>query len=103
MRSPLQIQLTMSEADKVYVDGSQPATLQRPDGPVPYYTPQEAVLAWHKLTEKEREKTTIAVNVPGGPIYDAQQIARQRPTADPLKRQTGQWSRLFRSLGKFSM
>jgi hypothetical protein len=50
--------------DKVYVDASQPATLQRPNGPVSYYTLQEAVLAWHKLPEKERAETTIAVNVP---------------------------------------
>jgi hypothetical protein len=62
--------------DKVYVDASQPATLQRPNGPVSYYTLQEAVLAWRKLPEKERAETTIAVNVPGGPIYDAQQIER---------------------------
>jgi hypothetical protein len=61
--------------DKVYVDASQPATLQRPNGPVSYYTLQEAVLAWH-MPEKERAETTIAVNVPGGPIYDAQQIER---------------------------
>ena len=66
----------MAEGDKIYVDPSQPATLQYPGGSVDCPTLQEAVIAWHKLPAKDREKANIKVNVGDGPLYTAQDIDR---------------------------
>jgi hypothetical protein len=66
----------MSDGGKIYADASQPATLRRGVGSVECLTLQEAVLAWMGLSEKEREEATIKVNVPGGPVYTASEIAR---------------------------
>jgi hypothetical protein len=39
-------------------------------------TLQEAVLAFDRLPENDREQATIKVNVPGGATYTAKQIER---------------------------
>ncbi|MGA2843398.1 MAG: hypothetical protein ABSG18_25355 [Steroidobacteraceae bacterium] len=62
----------MSDADKIFVDASQPATLRHAGGSVHCHTLQEAVIAWHKLPAKDREQATIKVT--GGTVYTAHQI-----------------------------
>jgi hypothetical protein len=66
----------MSDADKIYADASQPATLHHAGSSISCATLQEAFLAWHRLPEKDREQATIKVNVPNGPVYTAREIDR---------------------------
>src|ERR1700683_240308 len=58
----------MSDDENIYVDASQPATLN--DGEVRANTPtlQEAVLAWHRLPPERQQSATISA---GGQLYTA--------------------------------
>ena len=58
----------MSEAEKIYVDVSQPATLRYGTKLIDCPTVGEAVLAFDRLPEGDREQATIKVNVPGAPL-----------------------------------
>jgi hypothetical protein len=58
----------------IYVDASQPATLRYEGQSVDFQTLEEAVSAWMRLSEDEREQATIRVN--DGTIYDAKEIGR---------------------------
>jgi hypothetical protein len=58
----------------IYVDASQPATLQYEGQSVDFHTLEEAVSAWMRLSDDEREQATIRVN--DGTIYDAKEIGR---------------------------
>jgi hypothetical protein len=60
--------------DKIYVDASQPATLQHSGRSVECPTLHEAVIAWRGLPDKDRHQATIQVL--GGPLYTADQIGR---------------------------
>ena len=62
--------------DKIYANPAQPATLRYGAKSVDCYTLQEAVLAWMRLPEKDRQQATIKVNVPGGATYSATEIDR---------------------------
>ena len=65
----------MSEADKIYVDAGQPATLNSGTGKLTdYRTLQEAVMAWHRLPPEQTKRATIKVI--GGPVYTAAEIVR---------------------------
>jgi hypothetical protein len=66
----------MSESEPIYVDASLPATLRHPGGSIDCYTVQEAKMAWDRLSAKDREQSTIKVNVTGGAVYSAQEIDR---------------------------
>jgi len=66
----------MSEAGKIYADPSQPAKLQYGTKSIDCPTLQEAVLAFERLSEKDRGEAIIRVNVPGGATYTAKQIAQ---------------------------
>jgi hypothetical protein len=66
----------MSEAEKIYVDASQPATLRYGANVIDCPTLQEAVLVFDRLPEKDREQATIKVSVPNGPTYAAKEIDR---------------------------
>ena len=70
--------MTLNNAEKIFADASQPATLRHGGASVDCLTLQEAVLAWHRLAAKDREQATIKVNVRGGggPVYTAQEIDR---------------------------
>jgi hypothetical protein len=63
-----------SNSCPIYVDASQPATLRYEDQSVDFQTLEEAVSAWMRLSEDEREQATIRVN--DGTIYDAKEIGR---------------------------
>jgi hypothetical protein len=64
----------MSDAQKLYADASQPATLQHAGGSVDCHTLQEAVLAWMRLSEKDRAQATIRAD--DGTVYNAKEIDR---------------------------
>jgi len=65
----------MSDNDgKIYADASQPATLHNGSNAIPCPTLQEAVLAWHRLPDDEREGATIVTA--DGRRYTAQEIVR---------------------------
>lgn len=66
----------MNEAEKIFADARQPATLQHGGRSMNCPTLQEAVLAWHRLAESDRAQATIKVNVPGGATYTAKEIDR---------------------------
>ena len=66
----------MSEAEKIYVDVSQPATLRYGTKLIDCPTVGEAVLAFDRLPEGDREQATIKVNAPGGATYTAEEIDR---------------------------
>ena len=66
----------MSEAEKIYVDVSQPATLRYGTKLIDCPTVGEAVLAFDRLPEGDREQATIKVNAPGGGTYTAEEIDR---------------------------
>jgi hypothetical protein len=63
-------------AEKIYVDASQSATLRHAGGSVECSTLREAVIAFHKLPAEDREQATIKVNIRGGngPVYTAKEI-----------------------------
>jgi hypothetical protein len=60
-------------SDKIYVDASQPATLQHSGHSVECPTLQEAVIAWRTLPDKDRHQATIQVL---GGRYSADEIDR---------------------------
>jgi hypothetical protein len=65
----------MSDNDgKIYVDASQPATLHNGSNAISCPTLQEAVLAWYRLPDDERERATIVAT--DGQRYTAQEIVR---------------------------
>ena len=65
----------MSDDYKIYVDASQPATLNNGDGALTdCATLQEAVLAWHRLAPQQKIRATVKVI--GGPVYTAHEIDR---------------------------
>ncbi len=66
----------MIPSDIIYVDASQPAILRHTDVSVDCPTLQEAVLAWHKLSDEDRKQATIKIKRPGGEIYTANEIDR---------------------------
>ena len=66
----------MSEVEKIYVDVSQPATLRYGTKSVDCPPLGEAVLAFDRLPEGDREQATIKVNAPGGATYTAEEIDR---------------------------
>jgi hypothetical protein len=66
--------INMSE--KIYVDDSQPATLRYSTESIDCPTLGEAVLAFDRLPEGDREQATIKMNVPGGATYTAEEIDR---------------------------
>ena len=66
----------ISQAEKIYVDASQPAMLRHGANVIDCPTLQEAVLAFDRLPEKDREQATITVSVPNGPTYTAKEIDR---------------------------
>jgi hypothetical protein len=65
----------MSDDYKIYVDASQPATLNDGAGALTdCATLQEAVLAWQRLAPEQKIRATVKVI--GGPVYTAQEIER---------------------------
>jgi hypothetical protein len=74
--TPPSMPLIEEEKNRIYVDASQPATVQHAPGSFDCHTLQEAVLAWHRLPANDREHATIKVNVPDGPVYTAREIER---------------------------
>jgi hypothetical protein len=69
--------------DRIYVDDSLPATLRYYGRTVSWATLHEAINAWRKLLNDVRTDATIKVEVEGGNLYPASEIAR--PSA--LRRQ----------------
>jgi hypothetical protein len=63
-------------SEKIYVDISQPATLRCGTKLIDCPTLGEAVLAFDRLPEGDREQATIKMNVPGGATYTAEEIDR---------------------------
>jgi hypothetical protein len=61
-------------SEKTYVDVSQPTTLRHGTKLIDYPTLGEAVLAFGRLREGDRDQATIKVNVPGGATYTAEEI-----------------------------
>jgi hypothetical protein len=61
--------------DRIYIDSS-PATLRYYGRTVRYATLNEAVNAWHELPNDVRNDATIKVDVEGGTLYQASEIAR---------------------------
>jgi hypothetical protein len=67
--------VAVSDDYKIYVDASQPATLNDGAGSLTDYpTLQEAVSAWHKLPPGRKIRATVKVI--GGPVYAAYEIDR---------------------------
>jgi hypothetical protein len=64
----------MTDAEKIYVDASQPAVLQHADRSVDCPTLQEAILEWHRLPANDHAQATIKVR--GGTVYTAKEIDR---------------------------
>ena len=65
----------MSADEKIYVDATQPATLNNGAGALTDCpTLQEAVMAWHRLAPEQKKRATVKVF--GGPVYNAAQIER---------------------------
>jgi hypothetical protein len=63
-------------SEKIYVDVSQPATLRYGSKLIDCPTLDEAVLAFDRLPEGDREQATVKVDVPGGATYTAEEIDR---------------------------
>ena len=85
----------MNEAEKIYVDVSQPATLRYGTKLVDCPTLGEAVLALDRLPEGDREQATIKVNAPGAATYTAEEIDRLHvaPKKKDARRGVGQLNR----------
>jgi hypothetical protein len=67
--------MSVSDNYKIYVDGSQPATLNDGAGALTDCpTLQEAVLAWQRLSPGQKIRATVKVI--GGPVYTAHEIDR---------------------------
>jgi hypothetical protein len=72
----------VSDDYRIYVDASQPATLNDGAGSLTDCpTLQEAVLAWHKLPPGQKIRATVKVI--GGPVYTAHEIDRLHYGAKP--------------------
>jgi hypothetical protein len=68
--------------DKIYVDASQPATVNDGAGvQTDCPTLGEAVTAWQRLRPEQKIRATIKVI--GGPVYTAHEIDRLHPGAKP--------------------
>ena len=75
----------MSADEKIYVDATQPATLNDGAGILTDCpTLQEAVMAWHRLAPEQRKRATVKVF--GGPVYNAES---KEPTTDCSVDQVG--------------
>ena len=85
----------MSEAKKIYVDVSQPATLRYGTKLIDCPTLGDAVLAFDRLPEGDREQATIKLNAPGGATYTAEEIDRLHvaPKKKDVRRGVGQLNR----------
>jgi hypothetical protein len=67
--------MALSDDYKIYVDASQPATLNDGAGALTdCATLQEAVLAWHRLPPGQKIRATVKVI--GGPVYTAHEMDR---------------------------
>lgn len=67
--------MALSNDYKIYVDASQPATLNNGAGALTDCpTLQEAVFAWHKLPSEQKIRATVKVI--GGAVYTAHEIDR---------------------------
>ena len=79
-------------SEKIYVDVSQPATLRYGTKLIDCPTLGEAVLAFDRLPEGDREQATIKVNAPGGATYTAEEIDRLHvaPKKKDARRGVGQ-------------
>jgi hypothetical protein len=65
--------MAMNDEYKIYVDASQPATLNDGAGALTDCpTLQEAVLEWHRLPPGQKIRATIKVI--GGPVYTVHDI-----------------------------
>ena len=65
----------MSDDYKIYVDASQPATLNNGAGALTDFAIlQEAVLAWQRLAPEQKIRATVKVI--GGPVYTVKEIER---------------------------
>jgi hypothetical protein len=64
----------VSDAEKIFADAGQPATLRYGTKSVACHTLQEAVLEWVRLADKDREQATIRTG--GGNVYNANEIDR---------------------------
>ena len=62
--------------DRIYVDDSLPATLRYPGRTLVCETLHAAIIAWRKLGDGPRNDATIQVDVEGGNLYQASEIAR---------------------------
>ena len=72
----------MSDDYRIYVDGSQPATLNNGAGALTDCpTLQEAVLAWQRLAPEQKIRATVKVI--GGPVYTVKEIERLRYGTKP--------------------
>lgn len=71
--------------DPINVDDSLPATLRYYGRTVRFTTLHEAINAWRKLPNDVRNDATIKVEVEGGNLYQASEIARlyRRPLSTP--------------------
>jgi hypothetical protein len=75
--------VTVNDDYKIYVDASQPATLNNGDGALTdCATLQEAVLAWHRLAPQQKMRATVKVI--GGPVYTAHEIDRLQYGPSPV-------------------
>jgi hypothetical protein len=67
----------MAEQDRIYVDGSLPATLNDGAGTmVDFATLEEAVLAWRSLKAEQKIRATIKLI--GGRVFKATDVDRIR-------------------------
>jgi hypothetical protein len=67
--------VAVSDDYRIYVDGSQPATLNNGAGALTDCpTLQEAVLAWQRLAPEQKIRATVKVI--GGPVYTVKEIER---------------------------
>ena len=62
--------------DRIYVDDSSPAALHYHGRTVSCATLHEAINAWRKLPNDVRTDATIKIDVEGGNLYQAAEIAR---------------------------
>ncbi len=65
----------MDDVEKIiYADASQPAWLNNGNEKVLCLTLQEAVIAWRRLLDRERERATVSLR--DGTVYSASEIER---------------------------
>jgi hypothetical protein len=73
-----------ADKDRIYIDDSLPASLRYYGRTVSCATLHETIIAWRKLPEEVRKDARIKVDVEGGNLYQASEIARlyQLPPSD---------------------